>query len=373
MRMELRLRFDYGHVVPWVRHRRRRARPRSPGRTPSGCTRPVEVDARRRTCATVAEFRSARATRCRSCSPTRPSHLPAPSRSTPTGAATTPRNSGPTGRPCRYDGQVATTPSPVADHPQGADLRPDRRHRRGGHDVAARAARRRPQLGLPLLLAARRHLHAAGAARHRLPRGGQGLARLAAARRRRRPGRPADHVRARRARRRCRSTSCPGCRLRGVRAGAGRQRRRRPVPARRLGRGARRRCTSPAAGSAPTRRLGAAARAAGLPRGRLGAAGQQAVGGPRPAAARSCTPRSWHGPGWTGRCRPSSGSGSRGRWTVAGAREEIHDDVCAKGYDADRRTFTQFYGSEGLDAARPDCAGRCGPRPCDRGCRRGRA
>jgi GH15 family glucan-1,4-alpha-glucosidase len=32
-------------------------------------------------------------------------------------------------------------------------------------------------------------------------------------------------------------------------------------------------------------------------------------------------------------------------------RQEVHDDVCAKGYDADRGTFTQFYGSKGLDAA----------------------
>jgi GH15 family glucan-1,4-alpha-glucosidase len=32
-------------------------------------------------------------------------------------------------------------------------------------------------------------------------------------------------------------------------------------------------------------------------------------------------------------------------------RQEIHDDVCAHGYDADRNTFTQFYGSQGLDAA----------------------
>jgi len=32
-------------------------------------------------------------------------------------------------------------------------------------------------------------------------------------------------------------------------------------------------------------------------------------------------------------------------------RQEIHDDVCAKGFDADRGTFTQFYGSRGLDAA----------------------
>ncbi|WP_138732215.1 glycoside hydrolase family 15 protein [Modestobacter excelsi] len=32
-------------------------------------------------------------------------------------------------------------------------------------------------------------------------------------------------------------------------------------------------------------------------------------------------------------------------------RQEVHDDVCARGYDADRGTFTQFYGSRGLDAA----------------------
>jgi GH15 family glucan-1,4-alpha-glucosidase len=32
-------------------------------------------------------------------------------------------------------------------------------------------------------------------------------------------------------------------------------------------------------------------------------------------------------------------------------RERIHADVCENGYDADRGTFTQFYGSRGLDAA----------------------
>ncbi|MFF4241151.1 glycoside hydrolase family 15 protein [Actinomadura geliboluensis] len=37
------------------------------------------------------------------------------------------------------------------------------------------------------------------------------------------------------------------------------------------------------------------------------------------------------------------------RWRAL--REEIHADVCAKGFDADRGTFTQFYGSRGLDAA----------------------
>ncbi|GAA4283431.1 glycoside hydrolase family 15 protein [Brevibacterium daeguense] len=37
------------------------------------------------------------------------------------------------------------------------------------------------------------------------------------------------------------------------------------------------------------------------------------------------------------------------RWRAL--RQEIHADVCDRGYDADRGTFTQFYGSRGLDAA----------------------
>ncbi|PPK97468.1 GH15 family glucan-1,4-alpha-glucosidase [Kineococcus xinjiangensis] len=32
-------------------------------------------------------------------------------------------------------------------------------------------------------------------------------------------------------------------------------------------------------------------------------------------------------------------------------RDEIHAEVCANGFDAERNTFTQFYGSQGLDAA----------------------
>jgi GH15 family glucan-1,4-alpha-glucosidase len=51
-------------------------------------------------------------------------------------------------------------------------------------------------------------------------------------------------------------------------------------------------------------------------------------------------------------CRPVERFGLEGpvdRWRRL--RQEIHDDVCAKGYDADRNTFTQFYGSTGLDAA----------------------
>jgi GH15 family glucan-1,4-alpha-glucosidase len=32
-------------------------------------------------------------------------------------------------------------------------------------------------------------------------------------------------------------------------------------------------------------------------------------------------------------------------------RDTIHADVCDRGWDPDRNTFTQFYGSTGLDAA----------------------
>jgi GH15 family glucan-1,4-alpha-glucosidase len=32
-------------------------------------------------------------------------------------------------------------------------------------------------------------------------------------------------------------------------------------------------------------------------------------------------------------------------------REEIHREVCEKGYDSERRTFTQYYGSRELDAS----------------------
>lgn len=41
--------------------------------------------------------------------------------------------------------------------------------------------------------------------------------------------------------------------------------------------------------------------------------------------------------------------GPRDRW--AGLRESIHAEVCAKGYDADRGTFTQYYGGHELDAS----------------------
>ena len=56
----------------------------------------------------------------------------------------------------------------VADGAEGAHLPADRRDRRRADDIAAGADRRRPQLGLPLLLAPRRHVRPRRPARERL-------------------------------------------------------------------------------------------------------------------------------------------------------------------------------------------------------------
>jgi GH15 family glucan-1,4-alpha-glucosidase len=37
------------------------------------------------------------------------------------------------------------------------------------------------------------------------------------------------------------------------------------------------------------------------------------------------------------------------RWRAC--RDEVHEEVCEKGFDADRNTFTQYYGSQSLDAS----------------------
>ncbi|MFE6977169.1 glycoside hydrolase family 15 protein [Streptomyces sp. NPDC057682] len=47
--------------------------------------------------------------------------------------------------------------------------------------------------------------------------------------------------------------------------------------------------------------------------------------------------------------KAGSMKGPLGRWTVL--RDEIHRKVCARGYDPQRNTFTQYYGSGELDAS----------------------
>ena len=122
---------------------------------------------------------------------------------------------------------------------QGPDLRADRRAARRGDDVAARDARRRAQLGLPLHLDPRLDVRAVGPVHARLRLGGR---RLLLLHRRRVPRRTTT----------CRSCTAsaasassteeharPPDRLRGRAPGADRQRRLRPAAARRLGRAAR--------------------------------------------------------------------------------------------------------------------------------------
>ena len=141
-------------------------------------------------------------------------------------------------------GRVARRGPALADHPEGADLRADRRHRRRADDLAARGPRRRAQLGLPLLLAARRDLHALRAARsaatatRRAP-GGTGCCA-------RSPGTPSQlqimyGIAGERRLTELELDWLPG--YEGSRPVRDRQRRRRAVPARRLRRGDATRCT----------------------------------------------------------------------------------------------------------------------------------
>ena len=120
---------------------------------------------------------------------------------------------------------------------EGAHVPPDRRVGGRPDDVPAGEPRRRPELGLPLLLAARRHVHARRTGGDGPHGGGDRLAGLAAAHGGRRPLEAADHVRA------TRGASAPGGgapvapRLRGLGPGPHRQRRIGAVPARRVRRG----------------------------------------------------------------------------------------------------------------------------------------
>ena len=133
----------------------------------------------------------------------------------------------------------------------------DGRHRRRADDLAARVDRLRAQLGLPLLLAARRDAHAARPAPLQPRRRGGGVAALAPPGDRGRPGRRPDHVRRRRRAAPDRVRAAVARRLRGLAAGARRQRGERAAPARRLRRGDRRALPgAPARPRRSTRRRG---------------------------------------------------------------------------------------------------------------------
>ena len=162
MRSELVIRFDYGGIVPWVRRvgRTRCVAIAGPGRAvPAHAGRRARRGADDR----VRVHGRARASGSRSCSPgsRRTSRCPTPV-DAERGARRDRGVLARLGRPVQPPRRLPRRDPPVAARAQGAHVRADRRHRGGADDVAARADRRRAQLGLPLLLAARRDADAAG-------------------------------------------------------------------------------------------------------------------------------------------------------------------------------------------------------------------
>ena len=79
------------------------------------------------------------------------------------------------------------------------------------------------------------------------------------------------------------------------------------------------------------------------------------TGSGRSAARGGTSPirRSW--PGWPSTVPsrwPRTASCRRNRWTIgAQLRDEIHAEVCEKGFDPELNSFTQYYGSKLLDAS----------------------
>ena len=219
-------------------------------------------------------------------------------------------------------------------------------------DLAARDARRRAQLGLPLRLDARRDVHPAGAALAQPRLGGRGVHAVRRRPRAQRRRRDADHVRDRRAARPDRVHARRPLRLRRRAAGADRQRRLRPAPERRLRRRARLHPAAHRAAASGCRGgCGRSSRARPSARCASGASPTRASG--RRAARRGTTsPRSscagWR---WTGRpSSPRSAATPRSSSAGGAVAEEIRADILEHGVDA-RGVLRQHYETDALDAS----------------------
>ena len=172
MRMELVIRFGFGVDVPWVQDAARTARAAGDLRARHGGAAHAGRDPRRgpdhgrRVRCRRGRDRAVRA-HLRSVAPAGRRR-----RSIRRRRSQTPKQFWRewSGR-CTYDGEHRDLVVRSLITLKALTYRADRRHRRGADDVAAREARRRAQLGLSLLLAARRDLHAARADERRLHRG----------------------------------------------------------------------------------------------------------------------------------------------------------------------------------------------------------
>ncbi len=187
--LQWRVRMEYGQVVPWVRREEIGGEqvitavagpdllvlrgPRLPDRSRPHAQRRVRRRGRRG--ADLLDGLDALAPPCRAPRRARRPHPPDHRPGRGLGPAVPHRPAAPRSR-------QALAADPAPDDPRG-----HRRDRRRPHDVAPRDVRRLAQLGLPLLLAPRRGAHPGLPARGRLLGRGDALARLAAARRRRRP------------------------------------------------------------------------------------------------------------------------------------------------------------------------------------------
>ena len=243
---------------------------------------------------------------------------------------------------CQYDGPWRRAGGPQPGHPARPHPRRHRRHRRRADHQPARGLRRRAQLGLPLLLAARRGPDPRGTARRRSaptrPSYWRDWLLRAIA------GDPEDlqvmytvdggrHLPEREL------THLAG--YAELAAGADRQRRGGAAPGRRPGRGA--------AGPRLAREAGlerdpttagpySAPWSTSSPRAGPGAR-QRPVGDPRPAAALHAQPGDGLGRVRPGGPRASSGTDSRARWT-SGARSvtEVREEVLEHGLRRRART-----------------------------------
>ena len=170
LRMELVIRFGFGVDIPWVKRTEDGALLAICGPDMTVLRTPVETRGEDMT--TVADFEVGEGETIPFVLTYGPSHLPVPEPIDPAQALQDTEDFWTEWcSRCTYEGEQPRSGDALADHAEGADLCADRRHRRGADDLAAGKARRRAKLGLSLLLAARRHLYAAGADELRLYRG----------------------------------------------------------------------------------------------------------------------------------------------------------------------------------------------------------
>ena len=175
MRSTLRLRFDYGRVVPWIRNLGTQIHAiAGPDRVRLMSPVPLRGDHRD----TLADFTVRKGDRVPFVLSWAPGHDPQMTSVDAEQALSATADfwtewSGQCRLPAR---SVQRSGGPVAHHAEGPDVRAYGRDRRGCDHLAPGGAGRRPQLGLPVLLAPRRHVHVAGPSRGGLPARGRGLA-----------------------------------------------------------------------------------------------------------------------------------------------------------------------------------------------------